>query len=385
MSRTRFILSVLLFALIATFIVPPVKAQSTTTLLYRGSAGRTGVYDLPAVPALRGLAWKSSVGEAGFSSPIYAAGSVFIGTNRGELKAFDAATGDQQWNFSKAGGNASPPAYADGVVYAGLGIVEGRMGLYALDARTGDQLWLFATDSPIWLSAPLIHDGAAIFGDQNGVLYSVDLISHKERWRADKRGAVLWFAAAEGDSIYFTAGSILYALDAASGDERWNVRLSSDWMPLAVADGTVYAGDARNSLHALDAATGEEVWTFKDRVTSRGSWSAPTINDGVVYAGNRTGFFYAFNAKTGEQLWKFDAQAPATSDAVLANGILYFGVGAHGSTSADQTKAYFYALDAATGAEVWKFEADGEIFNGPAISEDQIYFVTAANDLYALR
>jgi eukaryotic-like serine/threonine-protein kinase len=360
-------------------------AATTSEILYRGNAQRTGAYDMRGVPSLSGTAWKASVGEAGFSSPVYADGMVYIGNNRGEVRAFDAKTGEEQWAFTSVGGNASPVAIAGGVVFAGLGTPESRgMGLFALDSQTGKQLWAFKTDGPIWLSAPLLYDGAAYFGDMNGVLYSVDLKTHQELWRVTTNRAVLWHAAAEGDVVYFTASEKMIALDAHTGEQKWQISIGTNWMPHAVQNGLVYAGDGNHRFYALDAQTGKELWTFKDTPTDRAEWSAPAIGNGVVYAGNRTGFMYAFDAPTGKELWKFKAAAPATSDPIIANGILYFGVGAHGNLKAEQTEAYFYAVNAKTGDEIWKFKAEGEIFNGPALADDMVYFLTAASHLYAL-
>jgi outer membrane protein assembly factor BamB len=380
----------LLIVIVMVFLLKdPIQAQTPVTssgeVLYRGNSQRAGNYNVQGVPQLTGIDWKSSVGEAGFSSPVYADGTVYIGTNRGELLAFDGKTGAERWSFKSVGGNASSVAVANGVVYIGLGTAESNgMGLYALDTQTGKQLWDFKTDSPIWLSAPLLHNGAVYFGDQNGVFYSVDLKTHQERWRVNTNRAVLWYAAAENDAIFFSASDTMVAIDSETGQQKWQLNIHNDWMPHAVVNGVLYAGDRNHRLYALDVRTGKEIWTFNDRVTDRGEWSAPAVADGVVYAGNRTWFMYAFDAQTGKQLWKFQADAPATSDPVVANGILYFGVAAHGNTAAGQTKGYFYAVDVKTGQERWKFEAEGEIFNGPALSEDRVYCVTAAAHLYAL-
>jgi outer membrane protein assembly factor BamB len=92
----------------------------------------------------------------------------------------------------------------------------------------------------------------------------------------------------------------------------------------------IYAGALNHQFYALDAQTGKQLWTFEDTLTLRANWSAPAVAGGVVYAGNRTGYMYAFNAKSGKQVWKFKTDAPPTSDPLIANGALYFGVGSHG-------------------------------------------------------
>src|SRR5262245_29132445 len=278
----------LLIVAAVSFVLPMLArsataAAATSEILYRGDAQRTGAYDMPGVPSLSGTAWKASVGEAGFSSPVYADGIIYIGNNWGEIRAFDAKTGAERWAFTSVGGNASPVAIADGVVYAGLGTPESRgMGLVALDGQTGKQLWAFKTDGPIWLCAPLLYNGPAFFRGLNGVFYSVDSKTNQELWRVTTNRAVLWHAAAEGDAVFFTASEKMIALDALTGKQKWQISIGTNWMPHAVQNGLVYAGDGNHRFYAIDAQTGKEVWTFKDTTTNRAAWSAPAIANGVA-------------------------------------------------------------------------------------------------------
>jgi outer membrane protein assembly factor BamB len=366
------------------------QAQSTPDPIsqavhYRGDAQRTGLFDAKGVPQLTGVAWQHNIGEAGYSSPVYADGIIYLGTNRGEVLALDASTGEERWAFKNVGGNASAVAVSGDVVYVGLGIVKDQgMGLYALDKQTGKQLWAFKTDSPIWLSSPLIYNDMAYFGDQNGVFYAVNLKTHQKAWRANVRRIILGHAAADDGTVYFTAANAMFAVDAKTGEQRWQISIRGDWTPHAVKDGVIFAGDVLNRFYALSAQNGKQIWVFPDELTERGEWSAPAIGDGVVYAGDRVGYMYAFEASTGNQVWKFKAEAPPTSDPAIANGVLYFGVGSHGNEKADQDKRYFYALDIKTGQELWKFKAKGEVFNGALVADSSVYFLTAASTLYAL-
>jgi outer membrane protein assembly factor BamB len=353
--------------------------------LYRGNAQRTGLVNVPGVPNLAGVAWQKQIGEAGFSSPVYVDGVIYLGTNRGDLLALDAESGDELWTYTEVGGNAGPAAVAGNVVYMGLGVTAGNMGLYALDRHTGKELWNFQTSSPIWLTAPLLYDGKVYFGDQNGVFYAVDIGTHREVWRLDTGRSIYWNAAADDGLVYFTGMGMMYAVDARTGKERWHSRSSVDWSPLTIASGVIYAGALDNGFAAINAQTGDELWSFRDVMTDRANWSAPAVADGVVFAGNRTGYMYAFDARTGAQRWKFKADAPPTSDPLIADGVLYFGVGSHGNTHAEQDQRDVYALNAQTGAALWRFKAQGEVFNGPGLSEHKVYFLTAAGILYALQ
>jgi outer membrane protein assembly factor BamB len=109
----------------------------------------------------------------------------------------------------------------------------------------------------------------------------------------------------------------------------------------------------------------------------RADWSPLTIESGVIYAG-------AFEAGTGRLIWKFKADASPTSDPLIANGVLYFGVGSHGNLTPEEDQRDINAVNTQTGASLWKFKAQGEVFNGPALSTQRVYFLTAAGILYAL-
>jgi len=85
----------------------------------------------------------------------------------GSLYAFDAASGDVQWQFTVAGG-LSPPTIADGTVYgcSNPGNTGGR--LYAIDATDGTERWSF----PVSADAPTAADGTVYASGYS--LYALD-------------------------------------------------------------------------------------------------------------------------------------------------------------------------------------------------------------------
>ena len=158
-------------------------------------------------------------------------------------------------------------------------------------------------------------------------------------------------------------------------------------MPPSVSDGVIYLGTDGNQFKALDAATGAEIWSIQGDKPTAGNpaeWSAPIVTADTIYVGHSSHNFYALGTKTGQKKWATPISDWGTAAPSLANGIIYFGVGAHGSDTDDNAERPFYALNAETGEVVWTFIGKGPVLDGMAIGDAAIYFNTVAGNLYAL-
>jgi outer membrane protein assembly factor BamB len=72
-------------------------------LLYRGNAGRLGVYEAVAIRDLHGIQWRRSFGEDAYF-PVLAGDALYIGTASGKLLALDPGSGEQRWSFAAEDG-----------------------------------------------------------------------------------------------------------------------------------------------------------------------------------------------------------------------------------------------------------------------------------------
>lgn len=302
------------------------------------------------------------------TSPAVAYSRVFVATYRGSgstLRALDAASGTQVWSFTPRNTNIdSSPAVADRTVY--FGTARGKV--YAFDAFTGARRWRFSANGGI-PGSPVVSEGRVYIGSRDHNLYALDATTGTELWRF-RTGKWVYSTPAVADEVVFVGSDDhkLYALDAASGGPLWhfNTGFPVDASP-AVADGRVFIGAegfGEGAFFAVDAATGQEIWRFlvHDRVSS------PSVANGVVFVATPSNL-YALDAATGEQLWTFSTgyvNAPvyingAASPAV-ANGVVYLRQGND-----------VHALDAATGEELWSLFTGGSLAEAPAIADGVLH------------
>ncbi len=361
--------------------VPPSPTPSIENpILYRGDPGRSGVYNEPAIRTFSNVKWQKSFDEDVYF-PIDADGRLYIGTASGKLLALDQGTGEERWSFAaEAGGPILAVAASGGPIYFGAG----ENGFYAVDAKTGKLAWSFETDSSVWSSSPLIMGKKIYFGSDRGMVYCLDLQTHQVLWTFKAAGGVLSQIAGDNEHIYVPTQNDLFALDATTGAETWKAFTSDKWNEPAVANGVVYAGKGSLQFAALDAGTGKEQWVFTAPLSQWSEWSAPVVIEEAIYVGYSNNTMYALNRESGKENWQFKTEDWATTAPILADGVLYFGVGAHANQADSADDRPFYALDAGTGEELWTFKADGLVYASATIGNGTIYFKTLNNVLYAL-
>ncbi len=128
-------------------------------------------------------------------------------------------------------------------------------GLYAYNALTGDGLrWSpFQTEGEIW-STPVLRNGVAYFGSQDGSVYAVSLHSGELVWKFDTGGAVVASPFIHKNMLII--GSFdrqLYALGLNDGQPRWQFTAGNWWWATPVASGrAIFAPAMDGKVYALD-------------------------------------------------------------------------------------------------------------------------------------
>jgi outer membrane protein assembly factor BamB len=263
--------------------------------------------------------------------------------------------------------------------------------------------WTFPTGGRI-VSSAVWHDGAVLFGSDDGNVYAVDAASGRQRWMAHTGGPVASTPAIAGERVFAVSyDGRLYALDARSGEVLWkfategerrfeakgihgllprnqtypdlyDVFLSS---PLVV-DGKVVFGSGDGHVYAVDAASGRLAWKF---ATGDVVHASPAYADGLVVVGSWDGKLYALDAATGAQRWAFQAgldplihnQQGFQSSPAIAGGTVFVGC----------RDGHLYAVDLHTGAPRWNVDTEGSWVNSsPAVAQGRVYFATSDTAQY---
>jgi outer membrane protein assembly factor BamB len=435
------LIALLILSFVILLLAQP--AQSENLPMFRGNAGRTGVYDAAGVPSFSHVKWTFHAKGQLISSPAVAGDAIYVGSTAGLLYAVDRVAGTEKWKFETKSRIASSPAVADGLVY--FGAYDGNF--YAVEAATGKLKWKFRTEGErqftarhlhgfqpaaelmpdpwdCWLSSPAVWKDAVYFGSGDGNVYALDAATGALKWKF-KTGDVVHASPAIADGTVFIGSwdSYFYAIDAATGAEKWRFKTGEDSVvhnqqgiqsSAAVVDGTVYFGCRDSHMYAVDEFTGQSKWAY----ATGGTWvlTSPSVSQGkVFFAISYGGLLYAADTKTGEIVYSVNFKGwPIYSSPAIAGNMLYVGstAGTMNAVNLDsQAIAWTYTTDAAKQngaaftnsdgtsnyfgvfptdyyqdvvASYAKLETIGEVLSSPVVVDNVVYFSGTDGNLYAL-
>lgn len=166
------------------------------------------------------------------------------------------------------------------------------------------ELWCFSPNVHAMPTAPISANETIFYADDRGMVYCLNGVDGKERWRFPTGGEILAAPTYQNGRVFVgSSDGFCYALNARTGELLWRFRcapanrrimiydhLSSQWPAVSgiLANGnTVYIGagliDSEGThLYALNAATGKIVW----QNNSSGSIVDAESRKGVSVQGN---------------------------------------------------------------------------------------------------
>jgi outer membrane protein assembly factor BamB len=274
---------------------------------------------------------------------------VFAASLKGNVIAYDVASGKQLWERQVRAPLSAGPGVADGL----LVVASSKGDVIALSEKDGAPLWRVRINAEI-LSAPTIGQGLVIVRGVDGKMHALSAHDGSENWVLDQQvprlslrgtsrpiiagdlavcgfdngrvvaaalgnGSTAWETpvgqahgstelqrlidvdaqvVADGDDLFAVAfqGRVAH-LSRESGQIIWARDLSS-FRGLAVEANAVYVSTAEGDLVRLDRRTGTEQWRQKS--LQRRQLSEPALYRGRVVVADLDGFVHWFDAATGD-------------------------------------------------------------------------------------
>lgn len=378
----------MLLAAVTLFLSAAARAQTT---MFRGTPDHASAWSAAASLTFTDQAWSFNANAPIRSTAAANATTVFFGSSDGNFYALDKKTGRLNWHFYSGSAIESSPA----INGAKLFFANNDQALFALDAASGKLLWKYDFDRnrsydwgfDYYYSSPTLVNNFIVIGASDGNVYKISQ-DGKLAWRFPAQGRVRSTPAVDGSTVYVgdTEG-VLYALDLITGKEKWrfltvgnglkNEDFGFDRRAIisspTIKDNSVFVGCRDGFFYAVNKDSGKELW----RVDHEVSWviSSLAVKDTIVVTGTSDGrFVQAVNSNTGRQIWKTKTSSIVWSSPVIYNDKVYIGSG----------EGVLYCLDLYSGEIVNRFQAQASIFSSPVISDSLLFFGSDDGRLYAL-
>jgi len=368
--------------------------------MFMGNSAHTGLSDTNlSVPFT--LAWsKNTGGDIDLSSPILAAGKLFVAVKARRSDAFtgviaiEPATGKIIWRFATKQSINHSPAYEAGVIC--VAEVGGRV--YGISSETRKELWRHDLGDNIgrWIyGAPAADEGKFYVGPVNRFA-RIDAKTGKTDW--EKRladGADNdWISASVSPAVsgkylamggFWTGGENLFVVDKETGERIWAHAADRGMhsSPTIVGDRILFFGKA-SLLHCCNLAGGKLIWSKQIGA----GWSATTcaVKCDIVIAGSGDGLMKALKLSDGSEIWSHNSgqsifkispyrtdSASVLSSPTIAGDKIFFA----------STDGKLYCLDFNTGKELWSFDFDVPVLSTPLVSGNAIFVAVYDGRVYA--
>ncbi len=308
--------------LLGIVLAVPAVAQSWPT--YHGDYALTGFVDvaLPERPVRR---WRFDVEDRIDFTPVAGGGRIYVATARRDLVALDL-TGKRVWRHELEGDKfSSPPMYTDDTVFIGT-----RKGtLLAFAAATGEPRWRYDVGGTIQGSANRIaaKDGgfAVIVTSQaDGAIHCVNGKSGARLWKTGPIERCDGSPGVSGGRIIL--GSCAAAMHVFSIEARTkvaDVALGDDNQVaggVALAGDIAFAGSRSGKLFAVNVATETIVWT--NGAAKGEAFTTPAIAPKHVVFGSGDGRTTCVNRTDGKTAWSIQTEETPTSPVIARDRVV---------------------------------------------------------------
>ncbi|HEY2786750.1 MAG TPA: PQQ-binding-like beta-propeller repeat protein [Fimbriiglobus sp.] len=309
------------------------------------------------VPTKPFIAWSQSAdsGQIEFNGATVVKDLLVVGSDSGDLSAFNCKTGKPVWKFSQGKRIYHSPSSDGNLVYSTT-----EDGVSAVKVDSGIQFWNVnepACDGPC---LALREKSLVYVGGHDGNLYAFHAQSGAVKWKAE------YLSDRPKDPKGFEGNSARITGTSARPN---SLTTDGETIYLAVMD--------QCRVIAFNAETGKRATSYQ---TNGWVWGAPAVSKTRVFFGSQDGGFYAFDKATGKQVWRYETKGRADSGGTIDDESVYFG----------SSDGNLYCVNLADGKERWKFAAKPEanrrkgVYSTPVVQKHVVYFASCEGVAYAL-
>jgi len=277
--------------------------------------------------------WRISAGQAISGGVGADAKLVVVGTLKGDVLAYDAATGREVWKTRTTSDILAAPALGDGLVL----VRSGDSRVFAFDAADGRRRWVYQRNTPaLTLRSQvgvLLADHVVFAGFPGGKMVAVNTGNGSAMWEgtvAQPKGATELERVADITSLPVISGRQACAaafqgriscFDLNSGSPMWAKDISSR-AGIDLDDRNVYVSDDKGNVQAFDRESGGSIWK-QDKLTLRGL-SRPLALGSRVAVGDAQGVVHLLRRDDGAFAARLatDGTAIAADPLRIAGGFL---------------------------------------------------------------
>lgn len=314
--------------------VPGLAPAITRSAIYAAAADGTLVR---VDPVTGRVVWRINAGQKISAGPGADDGHVLVGTDKGDVLAFDT-DGKAAWTARVSSEVIAPPKLAEGIAVVFSG--DGRIyGLSAVDGRTR---WVNQrTPPPLTIrntSGGVVARGGMFAGTPGGHLLAFNADNGTVAWDATvatPKGATELERIADITSLPYVEDQQVCAVayqgrvacfDIVRGSLLWSRDLSS-LNGLAGDARNLYVTDDKGSVHALDKSSGASVW--KQDVLAARKLGGPQLVGAYVGVVDIEGYLHLLAPSDGAYVGRLatDGRPPTAQPDLLAGSGLWLSDG----------------------------------------------------------
>lgn len=343
-------------------------AQPDNWSQFRGNHNLTGV-SLATVPNTLKPLWTYEAGDSIESSAAIVGGTVFVGSQKGELIALNLENGTVYWKYAiDSPIGESSPAYSNGVVYVG------DLGgwLHAVNATDGKKIWAFKAGNEI-KSSPVVVGDRVLIGSYDQHLYCVSTRNGALLWKVRTNGPVHSTPSVSAGVAYIAGCDELFrAIRISDGRELFTV--SSDaytGASPAIRGNSAYYGTFENEVLMVSLTDHRVGWRYQHPQRKFPFYSSAAVTADRVVIGGRDKLVHGLGPD-GKAVWTFATRARVESSPAIASGRVFVG----------SNDGRFYVLQLDSGAKLWEFDTGAPLSASPAIGRGRIVIGAQDGKLY---